>query len=88
MPGVGCFEFYIWRNGDASTGCWCRAERGAVFVPALWVHAYKNVSDVDALLLVFPDTLYRGENQDGPEDIIKWENVFDSPYELPDFSGA
>lgn len=82
-------EFYLWPN-EALEGRWFRSSKGTggqLHVPAGCVHAYRNISlTKDAQVLVFPDKLYRGESRLEPEDIVKWENRIDSPYELPDFS--
>lgn len=88
-PGSGPYEIYAWLEGDPAYGHWWRLEGpGRVFIPKTWVHAYKNVGTAPSLILCFPDRLWRGESRQEPEDVIKWENRIDSPYQLPDFSRA
>lgn len=87
----GSFEIYTWSPetpGAACNGQWARLDRGSVYVPAGDVHAYKNISDGDALMLVLPDAYYKGYDRKEEEDIVKWENRLDSPYQLPDFSAV
>jgi dTDP-4-dehydrorhamnose 3,5-epimerase len=79
--GPSTFRIYLWDNRpDSPThGRRMRFEAGVswparVVVPAGVVHAYKNVGDVDGLVINCPDRLYAGEGRREPVDEIRWED--------------
>jgi dTDP-4-dehydrorhamnose 3,5-epimerase len=46
----------------------------AVIVPQGVVHAYRNVGDVDGLVINCPNRLYRGAGRREPADEIRYED--------------
>ncbi len=87
--GPGSFRLYLWdRRADSST--WSETleiEVGAdnpslVIVPPGVVHGYKCVSALPALVINFPDKLYKGEGKKEEIDEIRWETKKDSPYRI------
>lgn len=53
-----------------------------VTVPPGVVHAYKNIGDVDGMVLNFPDQLYAGWGKKEPVDEIRHEEEATSRYKL------
>lgn len=97
FTGPGTFDLYLWDHRDgikrtdlpvsATAGTHVKLTLGAdeptlVIVPPGVVHGYKNVSNVDALSINLPDTLYRGEGKKEEIDEIRWEEREDSPYTI------
>ena len=86
--GPARFFLVLWDNrpGSVTYGVRMRCFVGydnpcAVVVPPGVVHAYRNVGDVDGLVVNFPNRLYRGEGCRGAVDEIRHEldshSVFD-----------
>jgi dTDP-4-dehydrorhamnose 3,5-epimerase len=87
--GPGDFKLYLWDNRrDSPTYRNKQAlvvgesNRQAVLVPPGVVHAYRNLSDVPAVVFNAPNRLYAGWGRSEPVDEIRHENVPDSPYRL------
>jgi len=49
-------------------------------VPPDVVHGYKNISDVDGLVVNCPDRLFAGWNRSEPVDEIRHEEDGNSPF--------
>lgn len=90
----GCIELRLWDNrvgtpletlevfylGSQSP---CR-----VIIPPRIVHGYRNVSLHPAMVLNFPDRLYKGYDRLSLIDEIRWEDGPDSPFTWPEWSGV
>jgi dTDP-4-dehydrorhamnose 3,5-epimerase len=53
-----------------------------VIVPPGLVHGYVNISDKDAMVLNFPDKLYKGTNKAEAVDEIRYEEDKNSPFRM------
>lgn len=56
----------------------------AVVVPKGVVHGYKNVGDVDGMVINCPNRLYMGEGRQKPVDEIRHEDDPATPYRMDD----
>lgn len=54
----------------------------AVVVPKGVVHGYKNIDDVDGMVINCPNRLYMGEGKREPIDEIRHEDAPDTPYRM------
>ncbi|RMG00181.1 MAG: dTDP-4-dehydrorhamnose 3,5-epimerase [Nitrospirae bacterium] len=84
---LGEFNLYLWDNRKGSPsygkGMIIRdMNRKIAIVPPGIVHAYKNAGSVDALVLNFPDKLYRGEGKREEVDEVRYENIPDTPFRV------
>lgn len=82
FAGPGLFKVYLWDNRTLSVDCGKRdvvvAGDGYPFqvvVPPGVVHAYKNISSEDGLVMNFPDRLYKGEGYKEDVDEIRYEGT-------------
>lgn len=80
FSGPGTFMVRLWdnRKKSATAGKTMTLLAGAdepktILIPPGIVHAYKNVSDVDAFYVNYPDKLYAGKNKKEPVDEIRHE---------------
>ena len=80
---------YLWDNrADSDThGKHDRFDAGidnplAVVVPKGVVHAYKNVGDLEGLVINCPNQLYAGPGRKEPVDEIRHEDAADSAFQL------
>lgn len=87
--GPGDFELRLWDNRpDSPTkGHRMRLEVGAanptlVVVPPGVVHGYRNISDVDAWVINFPNRLFAGKDRSEPVDEIRHEESPDAPFPM------
>ena len=83
----GTFRLYLWdaRPGSPTEGHRQVLEVGTnrpvtVTVPPGVVHGYRNVGDVDALLINCPNRLYAGAGRREPVDENRHEDRADSPF--------
>lgn len=89
FPGPGTFRLVIWDNREKSptygnfTEYTLGDERPAtVIVPPGVVHGYKNISEKPAMVLNYPDRLYRGEGKMEDVDEIRHEDDAAGPFRL------
>jgi dTDP-4-dehydrorhamnose 3,5-epimerase len=89
FPGFGTFEIWLWDPRPESSSCGRRQvvttgreEPLVVIVPPAVVHAYRNVSAEDGLVINCPNALYRGPGRSEPVDEIRHEDDPASPYRL------
>jgi len=87
--GPGSFEVYLWdkREDSPSMGANQSVLVGEdmptiVVIPPGVVHGYRNVSQVDAMVINLPNRLYRGEGRADPVDEIRHEDDSNSPYSI------
>ena len=87
--GPGDFELYCWdaRRDSPTRGnrrVWVVGEsnRQTVIVPPGVVHAYKNISRQNAIVINCPNRLYAGESRSQAIDEIRHEDRTGSPYLL------
>lgn len=80
FAGPGNMKLYLWDNREQSKTYNNRmvVEVGennpvVVFVPPHVVHGYKNIYDRTALVLNYPDKLYKGWNKTEPVDEVRHE---------------
>lgn len=85
--GPGDFKLYLWdtrpdspTSGNRRTLLAGESNRQLVLVPPGVVHAYRNVSQVPALVFNAPNRLYAGEAKKEPVDEIRYEDRPDSPF--------
>lgn len=87
--GIGTFEIRLWDNRPDSASYGHRQTIIAgddhpicVIVPPGVVHGYKNISDVDGLVVNCPDQLFAGWDRCEPVDEIRHEDNVDSPFQM------
>lgn len=56
----------------------------AVIVPKGVVHGYKNVGEIDGMVINCPNQLYMGEKKAEPIDEIRHEDEADTPFRMDD----
>lgn len=87
----GCLiELFLWDNraGSSYYGTHERhsingSEQMVVVISPGIVHAYRNIGSETALILNFPNRLYRGVGKTDSVDEIRHEEHPDSPFRLP-----
>lgn len=79
--GPSNFQLILWDNRPASPTYGCREELivgednpVSVLIPPGIVHAYKNIGQVDGLVINCANRLYRGEGRKNPPDEIRHED--------------
>ncbi len=79
--GPSTFRVYLWDNrqdlpsfGKAQRFDAGEDQRLMVVIPKGVVHAYKNVGDVEGIVLNYPNRLYAGRGKREPVDEIRHEN--------------
>ncbi len=89
FPGPGDFKLSLWDNrpgsltyGNSREYKLGEARPATVIVPPGVVHGYSNVSEKPAMVLNYPDKLYRGEGKREEVDEIRHEDEADSPFRL------
>ena len=89
FAGPSDFEVTLWDNrtgsptyGRRETFLLGASLPAMLIVPPRVVHAYRNVGQVDGLVLNFPNRLYRGPGRQEPVDEIRYEDAPDSPFRL------
>lgn len=87
--GPGVFRMWLWDNRPDSPTYRNRwvFEGGEnnpiqVLVPKGVVHAYKNVSNIRAMVHNFPNQLFAGKNKKSPVDEIRHEDDPNTPFQL------
>jgi dTDP-4-dehydrorhamnose 3,5-epimerase len=81
FPGPGIFRITLWdrRSSSPTFGTMQTLEAGesnpcTLIVPPGIVHGYRNISNTDAMVLNFPNRLYRGPGKKEEVDEIRYEN--------------
>ena len=89
FAGPSDFKVYLWDNRPESPTYRKRmtivvgeTEPSVVIVPKRVVHAYKNVGDVEGLVVNCPNRLFKGEGKKEPVDEVRHESDPSSPYRL------
>jgi dTDP-4-dehydrorhamnose 3,5-epimerase len=89
FPGPSTFKIYTWDNRKDSKSYKTRQVLTAgietpaiLIVPAGIVHAYKNIGEVDGLVINCPNRLFKGEGRASEIDEVRYEDVEDSPFVL------
>jgi len=89
FAGPGNFRLALWdnREGSPTYGKFTEftlgeAHPATVIVPPGIVHGYSNVSHLPALVLNYPDRLYRGKGKRDDVDEIRYEDGMDTPFRL------
>lgn len=87
--GPSNFKVYFWDNRQGSPTYHNRMtikvgedNPSIVIVPEKVVHAYKNIGEVDGLVVNCPNRLFMGEGKKEPADEIRHENDENSPYKI------
>jgi dTDP-4-dehydrorhamnose 3,5-epimerase len=57
----------------------------SVLIPAGVVHGYKNVGDVDGIVINCPNRLYRGHGRKEEVDEIRHESANDTIFRMEDY---
>lgn len=85
--GPGQFRVMLWDNRQESPSYRHyqvidagQSQPIQLIVPPGVVHGYRNISEVDGMVLNFPDRLYAGENKQGKVDEIRHEDQQDCFY--------
>ena len=89
FAGPSDFKVYLWDNRPESPTYRKRmtivvgeTEPSVVIVPKRVVHAYKNVGDVEGLVVNCPNRLFKGDGKKDPVDEVRYESDPASPYRL------
>ncbi len=89
FTGPGSLKLVLWDNrresptyGKMSEHTLGDRKPATVIVPPGVVHAYVNVSDEPAMVINYPDRLYRGKGKGEPVDEIRHEDAPESPFKL------
>ena len=87
--GPGSFQVHLWDNREDSPSMGVSQDvlvgedmPTIVVIPPGVVHGYRNVGQVDAMVINLPDRLYRGVGRSEPVDEIRHEDEVDSPFRL------
>ncbi len=85
---VGKFRLYLWDNRQESPTYKqhkvvdTSGTPTVVIVPPGMVHAYKNMSNEEGLVINMPDMLYAGEGKKEAVDEVRHENDPSSPFRM------
>jgi dTDP-4-dehydrorhamnose 3,5-epimerase len=89
--GPSNFKLRLWDNREQSETYRCMTtlvvgqdNPTSVVVPAGVVHAYRNVGDVDGIVINCPNRLYRGPGRQETADEIRHENNGDTIFRMDD----
>lgn len=89
FAGPSTFKVYLWDNRPESPTYRVRMTvtggdpaPTVVIVPRRVVHAYRNVGEVDGLVINCPNRLFKGRGKKEPVDEVRYENDPSSPYRL------
>ena len=85
--GPGSLEVHLWDNRENSPSIGANQSvlvggdmPTFVVIPPGVAHGYRNVGQVDAMVINFPNRLYRGVGRSEPVDQIRHENDPSSPF--------
>ncbi len=88
--GPSDFKVYLWDNRESSLARGNRmvfiageSSPSIVVVPKGIVHAYKNVGNVDGVVINCPNRLFKGKGRREAVDEIRHEEDPASPYKMP-----
>ena len=85
---IGKFRLYLWDNRKESLTYkqhkfFDTSETPTIaIVPPGIVHAYKNMANVEGLVINMPDMLYRGEGKKEAVDEVRYEDDPLSPFRI------
>ena len=89
FAGPSTFKVYFWDNRQGSSTYQNRMtvvvgeeSPSIVIVPKKVVHAYKNIGEVDGLVINCPNRLFMGEDKKEPVDEVRHEDDANSPYKI------
>jgi dTDP-4-dehydrorhamnose 3,5-epimerase len=89
--GPSNFKLRMWDNradsetfGNVNTVIVGKINPVAVLVPKGIVHAYKNIGDVDGVVINCPNRLYRGDGRRQSVDEIRHEDDRDTRFRIDD----
>jgi dTDP-4-dehydrorhamnose 3,5-epimerase len=89
--GPSNFKLRMWDNradsetfGNVQTVIVGESNPSAVLVPKGIVHAYKNIGDVDGVVINCPNRLYRGESKTQAVDEIRHEDDSQTKFRMDD----
>lgn len=89
FAGPSDFKLFLWDNRPGSptyrnklTLVAGESNPAAVIVPKGVVHAYRNVGDIEGLVINCPNRLFKGSGKKEPVDEVRYENDPASPYRL------
>lgn len=89
--GPSNFKLRMWDNradsetfGNVNTVIVGEINPVAVLVPSGIVHAYKNIGDIDGVVINCPNRLYRGDGRRQPVDEIRHEDDNDTRFRMDD----
>jgi len=89
FAGPSTFKVYLWDNRPESatyrvkmTVTGGETVPTVVIVPRKVVHAYRNIGEVDGLVINCPNRLFKGPGKKEPVDEVRYENDPSSPYRL------
>jgi dTDP-4-dehydrorhamnose 3,5-epimerase len=87
--GPSDFKMRMWDNredsptyGNRMTLVVGASDAKAIVVPKGVVHGYKNIGDIDGMVINCPNRLYMGEGKREPIDEIRHEDDPDTPFTL------
>ena len=89
FAGPSDFKVFLWDNRPESKTYRNRmtlvageSNPAVVIVPKRVVHAYRNVGDIEGLVINCPNRLFKGNGKKEPVDEVRYENDPNSPYRL------
>jgi dTDP-4-dehydrorhamnose 3,5-epimerase len=89
--GPSNFKLRLWDNRQDSETYGCRMTKvvgadnpATVLIPAGVVHGYRNVGDVDGIVINCPNRLYRGAGRKEEIDEIRHEDDGESIFKMDD----
>ena len=89
FAGPSDFKVFLWDNRPESPTYKFRmtlvageSNPAVVIVPKRVVHAYRNVGDIEGLVINCPNRLFKGNGKKEPVDEVRYENDPNSPYRL------
>ncbi|MCP4705913.1 MAG: dTDP-4-dehydrorhamnose 3,5-epimerase [candidate division Zixibacteria bacterium] len=91
FPGQSIFKVFLWDNradsgtfGDSFIFEVKENSPTMIIIPPGVVHAYKNIGEIEGMILNAPDRLYAGVNHEEPVDEIRYEEQSDNKFKIDD----